>query len=277
MDLNSIISKSNGNKVAAIKLIREEYDVSVTEIKNLIDLAFYLKENDSEADINSLLDKEIKQLTVYLNLEDTANINNSDKLNEKEQQIEKVFSLNRIIDDSRGNKAEAIKLIRKEYPVSISTTNNLITIALQAKAKDQDVNLDELFEKEIKDFLDSVYVEEKIIFDIDLQENQNLLTSEIKTYVDNKDDSAVVKEADMVSLLNNIFCGEINPVLICPHCQSKGHVHTKLVTKKEGISGGKVVAGIFTHGWSLLATGLSRKNEYTQAHCDNCNSTWTYK
>lgn len=32
MDLNSIISKSNGNKVAAIKLIREEYDVGVTEI-----------------------------------------------------------------------------------------------------------------------------------------------------------------------------------------------------------------------------------------------------
>lgn len=38
----------------------------------------------------------------------------------------------------------------------------------------------------------------------------------------------------------------VNPGLICPHCQTEGHIHTKPVK-------GKV---------------------FTQAHCDNCSSTW---
>ena len=64
--------------------------------------------------------------------------------------------------------------------------------------------------------------------------------------------------------------------IICPHCQTKGKVHTKLVKRKRGISGGKVMGGLFTLGTSLLVTGLSRKEQATQAHCANCDSTWDF-
>ena len=207
MDLNSIIKKSNGNKVAAMKLIREEYDVGVTEVKNLIDLAFYLIENDSEADINLLLDKEIEQLmncvTSKKVLEDSSLTKNSELQNEKEQllKLEKDFNLSRIIDEARGNKTEAIKIIRKEYSASISKINNLISTALQAKSKDPNVNIDEVLEKEIKDFLDSVYIEDKVVFDLDMQKNQNLLANENKINVNYKENMGkdylkIIEEAE---------------------------------------------------------------------------------
>lgn len=67
-----------------------------------------------------------------------------------------------------------------------------------------------------------------------------------------------------------------NEELICPHCQTKGQVSTKPVERKAGVSGGKVMGGLLTGGISLLATGLSRKQQLTQAHCGNCNSTWDF-
>lgn len=70
--------------------------------------------------------------------------------------------------------------------------------------------------------------------------------------------------------------GRINPVIICPHCQSQGTVRTKQEKRKSGISGGKATAGILTGGASLLATGLSRKQQVTKAHCDNCQMTWDF-
>jgi hypothetical protein len=70
--------------------------------------------------------------------------------------------------------------------------------------------------------------------------------------------------------------GPINPHLVCPHCQTEGRVHTKQVKTKKGISGGKAAAALFTGGWSMLATGLSRKEGSTEAHCDACNSTWHF-
>lgn len=70
--------------------------------------------------------------------------------------------------------------------------------------------------------------------------------------------------------------GSINPVMICPHCQTKGFVSTIQVKRKAGISGGKVMGGLMTVGASLLVTGLSRKQQVTQAHCGNCNSTWDF-
>jgi len=51
--------------------------------------------------------------------------------------------------------------------------------------------------------------------------------------------------------------GTIKPQMICPHCQTKGSVRTKPVTKKTGISGGKATAALLTGGVSMLATGLS--------------------
>ncbi len=70
--------------------------------------------------------------------------------------------------------------------------------------------------------------------------------------------------------------GPVNPEIICPHCQWKGTVRTKPIKKKAGISGGKATAAILTSGVSMLATGLSRKEALTQAHCDNCQSTWSF-
>ena len=68
--------------------------------------------------------------------------------------------------------------------------------------------------------------------------------------------------------------GPTNPVPVCPHCQTKGSVRTKAVTLNKGISGGKATGAVLTGGLSVLATGLSRKEGHTQAHCDHCNLTW---
>jgi len=70
--------------------------------------------------------------------------------------------------------------------------------------------------------------------------------------------------------------GPISPQYICPHCQEKGYVHTIPVKRKKGVSGAKVTGALLTCGISMLATGLSRKEGLTQAHCGNCNSTWDF-
>ncbi|UCV22860.1 hypothetical protein [Ferribacterium limneticum] len=70
--------------------------------------------------------------------------------------------------------------------------------------------------------------------------------------------------------------GTPQPAFVCPHCQEKGKVLTKPIKKKAGISGAKATGAILTGGVSLLATGLSRKDAVTEAHCVNCNSTWHF-
>lgn len=70
--------------------------------------------------------------------------------------------------------------------------------------------------------------------------------------------------------------GPISPQIICSQCQTRGTVRTKPAEKKVGISGGKATAALLTGGFSMLATGLSRKESYTQAHCGNCDSTWSF-
>jgi transcription elongation factor Elf1 len=70
--------------------------------------------------------------------------------------------------------------------------------------------------------------------------------------------------------------GPRNPKLICPHCQAQGQVRTQDIQVKKGVSGGKATAAVLTGGLSLLATGLSRKQAATQAHCDNCGSDWQF-
>lgn len=64
--------------------------------------------------------------------------------------------------------------------------------------------------------------------------------------------------------------------IVCPHCHTKGHVHTHQVYLKKGISGGKVMGALFTGGLSLLATGLSRKEQATEAQCSKCGSVWHF-
>jgi uncharacterized CHY-type Zn-finger protein len=70
--------------------------------------------------------------------------------------------------------------------------------------------------------------------------------------------------------------GKVNPAIICPQCQTTGHVSTLPTKRKKGVSGGKATGAVLTLGLSLLATGLSRKEHVTQAHCGNCNSTWDF-
>jgi hypothetical protein len=70
--------------------------------------------------------------------------------------------------------------------------------------------------------------------------------------------------------------GRINPAMLCPHCQTRGSVYTKAIIQKKGVSGGKATAAVLTAGFSLLATGLSRKEHLTQAQCANCRNTWRF-
>lgn len=67
-----------------------------------------------------------------------------------------------------------------------------------------------------------------------------------------------------------------NPAMLCPHCQLRGEIRTKVVTRKKGVSGGKATAALLTVGTSLLVTGLSRKEALTEAWCGNCKNTWAF-
>ncbi|MEI8285395.1 MAG: hypothetical protein WCG52_10445 [bacterium] len=64
--------------------------------------------------------------------------------------------------------------------------------------------------------------------------------------------------------------------IVCPHCQTRGHVTACHVKLKKGISGSKATAALLTGGLSMLGTGLSRKEIATQAECSNCGSVWYY-
>lgn len=84
------------------------------------------------------------------------------------------------------------------------------------------------------------------------------------------------REAYLKDMRLNALHGNLNPAMVCPHCNEKGQIRTQRITNKKGISGGKATAALFTGGLSVLATGLSRKENSTQAHCCNCNNTWEF-
>jgi hypothetical protein len=48
------------------------------------------------------------------------------------------------------------------------------------------------------------------------------------------------------------------------------------VKLKKGVSGGKAAGAIMTGGLSVLAVGLSRKEDATEAKCSNCGSVWHF-
>lgn len=68
----------------------------------------------------------------------------------------------------------------------------------------------------------------------------------------------------------------VSPKMICPHCQTPGHVKTEKTKVKAGVSGGKATGALLTGGLSLLAVGLSRKTKATKAHCGNCGADWIF-
>lgn len=67
-----------------------------------------------------------------------------------------------------------------------------------------------------------------------------------------------------------------NEDIVCPHCQKHGCVMIKRVKMKKGMSGAKATGALLTGGLSILATGLSRKEWATEAHCTNCKSQWHF-
>lgn len=76
----------------------------------------------------------------------------------------------------------------------------------------------------------------------------------------------------------NEFAGVVAPTgasaIVCPHCGVRGKVRSRRVKQKKGISGGKATGAVLTAGFSLLATGLSRKESVTELRCGNCRVTW---
>jgi len=82
------------------------------------------------------------------------------------------------------------------------------------------------------------------------------------------------KSGSAPNIRNTYLWGSLHAEVICPHCQTKGNVHYKHLDRKKGISGGKATAALLTSGVSMLATGLSRKEQHIQAHCVKCNTTW---
>ena len=76
------------------------------------------------------------------------------------------------------------------------------------------------------------------------------------------------------NMVDTLTSGSVNSQVVCPHCGQSGHIRTKHVRRKKGISGGKATAALLTGGVSMLGTGLSRKESRTQMHCGNCNMRW---
>lgn len=62
--------------------------------------------------------------------------------------------------------------------------------------------------------------------------------------------------------------------LRCPHCGAVGRIKKKAVKTKQGISGGKATGAVLTAGFSVLATGLSRKQTVTEMKCRACKMVW---
>ena len=62
--------------------------------------------------------------------------------------------------------------------------------------------------------------------------------------------------------------------IVCPHCQTRGHVTVKLVTRSAGISGGKAAGAVMTGGLSVGATGLSKNVPTRELTCGNCKMKW---
>ena len=83
------------------------------------------------------------------------------------------------------------------------------------------------------------------------------------------------QRADQEAFAERLY-GPLNTAMICPHCQTKGSVRKRSTDRKQGISGVKAAAAFLTGGISLLATGLSRSETMTQAHCTCCDCTWLF-
>ena len=65
--------------------------------------------------------------------------------------------------------------------------------------------------------------------------------------------------------------------LHCRHCNTSGYCTVDTTRVKQGISGGKATAAILTGGFSLLLTGLAKKNEVQIVSCSHCHMSSTVR
>lgn len=94
--------------------------------------------------------------------------------------------------------------------------------------------------------------------------------------VQKQQEIAAPQRVPKASALNMLLHGWHKPKTICSHCHQKGFVYTKRIKRKQGISGGKATGAFFTLGLSMLVTGLSRKQWFTEAFCANCKTVWHF-
>lgn len=125
--------------------------------------------------------------------------------------------------------------------------------------------------------------------------NQQINTDRVECEAKMTPEQLLAKEKVEKQIAINL--GVTNTALICPHCHTKGKVHTKLNGYKEGkgsivlmliiffislISlatpykpGGWIIAFLIC-GLVFLHYVLSSGKSPTQAHCENCNSNWIF-
>ena len=100
----------------------------------------------------------------------------------------------------------------------------------------------------------------------DLAEKNRFLRmskNEQERYKTAKSIDAKVSLEIMKSMRDSDRFGAIKSQLVCPHCQTKGKVRSKLT---EDISRTKVVP--------IIGNTIKSKKGVTQMHCDNCSTTW---
>ena len=81
-----------------------------------------------------------------------------------------------------------------------------------------------------------------------------------------KKETARVEAMDPREKANHLF-GSINEHLICPHCQTKGLVHARRVSRVVTSTG--KVGGILK-----TDTKSTTVSQVTQHHCEQCGTTW---
>jgi hypothetical protein len=81
---------------------------------------------------------------------------------------------------------------------------------------------------------------------------------------------------DRLNAINERDHGAVNAFMVCQHCHSRGQIRTRPVVLKKGVSGAKATAAVLTAGFSILATGLSRKENATSAWCGTCRNSWAF-
>lgn len=62
------------------------------------------------------------------------------------------------------------------------------------------------------------------------------------------------------------FYGDVNPALVCPHCQTKGFVRSVRVEKTKTV----------TQLGHVLPSAMISDGRVTMATCDNCSSKWAF-